>query len=153
LHEAIYSSNETTMMGVTSKINNLTITEGEWVYHIDLDAKKGTKSKNVAYENLIKYYKDKKIKDKNARMMKDMGGVKIGKEIVLEKMCDIWEIKKMGTKTWLWNGITMKNITKGGGMALNMTATKIEENINIDAEKFKIPTDVKIVESRIVQDN
>lgn len=152
MREATYSINETKITGITSKTNTLVITDGEWVYNIDLDAKTGTKSKNIKYEDILKYSKDKKIKDISEQTMKDMGGEKIGKEELLGKMCDIWEIKKIKTKIWIWKGITLKSATNMAGMNMDMVATKFAESLKIPSDKFKKPSDVKITDIPVMKE-
>jgi hypothetical protein len=155
--EATYSESETKMMGMTSKTKTLTIIDGEWVYNIDMDKETGVRAKNMMYEN-NKNNNDKEgqnqnLKSSNDQMMKDMGGEKIGQEMILGKMCDIWEIKKMGTKTWVWNGISLKNSTNIAGFKMDLIATKLLENAKVPANKFRVPDDVKITESKVIEGN
>ena len=148
LREVTYTESETKMMGIRSKTNTMTLTDGEWVYNIDLDTKKGTRSKNMNYDEIEQYGKDGS-KELTENTMKNMGGIKTGTDEMLGKMCDVWEIKKMSTKTWLWKGITLKSSTNMAGMTMDMIATKIDDKSRVTAAKFKIPKDVKVTDSPI----
>ena len=66
-----------------------------------------------------------------------MGGKKIGTEKFLGKQTDIWEIKQMGTKSWVWKGVTLKTESNMMGMKINIVATKISENF--DKSKLEKP--------------
>ncbi len=151
IREATYSTTETNMMGITSKTNTLILIDGEWAYNINLDSKTGTKSKNLNYEDMLKYSLDNTIKDISEKTMQDMGGEKVGKEEILKKMCDVWQIKKISSKMWMWNGINMKNSTNMAGMNIDIVATKFQENGRIPSDKFKIPSDIKITDTPVLK--
>ena len=125
----------------------------KWLYNIDVDKRKGTRSKNMTLQDIQKHSANKDATDINDQMMKDMGGVKTGTEVLFGKTCDVWEVKQMGIKYWLWNGITLRNLTKIAGLSSEMTVTKLEENFKVPPAKFKIPAEIKISESRIIEDN
>jgi len=75
-----------------------------------------------------------------------MGGVKVGTEVVLGKTCDVWEIKNMKSKTWVWKGVTLKTQASMPNMDMTIMATKFEDGVAIPPDKLKIPSDVKITE-------
>ena len=50
------------------------------------------------------------------------------------------------TKTYVWNGITLKSEAGLGQMSMNMVATEIKEGASIPKDKFEIPSNVKIQE-------
>lgn len=75
-------------------------------------------------------------------MLENMGYEKTENEEVLGKNCEVWE--GMG-KLWIWKGLTVKSEVKMMGVKVNMTATKIETDIAIPADKFKVPEGKKVV--------
>ena len=82
-------------------------------------------------------------------MLEEMGGKKIGEEEVLGKTCEVWEIKNMGTKIWIWKGITLKTETDMMGMKINQTATKNRNHIKMAEEYFEVPEGVTISEENL----
>lgn len=151
--EATFTSSETEFIGEKTKSNVLVIITKEWIYNIDMDELTGTRSKNLYSEESLNK-KDKDLASAYSKeMLRDMEGEKIGTEKILGKECEIWEIKKMGTKSWIWNGLTLKTTTNIAGMVMDMTALRLEENIKVPEEKFKVPDGVRIKESRIIDDN
>jgi hypothetical protein len=56
----------------------------------------------------------------------------------------------MGMKgTFLvYKGVALKSETDLGSMKMNLLAEKFEENPTIPAEKFEVPSDIKIIESK-----
>jgi len=145
--EARYTQADMTMMGQTIKSNRLTILDGEWIYAIDLDKKSGTKIKNPMFESL-EATADGDFTQIGVEMMQKMGGVKIGSEAIAGKPCDVWEIKDIGTKSWLWNTIPLKTEASMGDMSMASTAVKVAEGALIPQEKLEIPSDVQMSDSQ-----
>ena len=143
VREAKYTTSEIKLAGITQKTNKVTILEREMIYSIDLDKRTGTKMKNPMYEKFV----GKDATEVGEKMMKSMGAQKTGTEVILDKTCDVWEVKNLGSKTWIWNGIPLKTETKMMGMQMAITATQIEAEANIPKEKFEIPAGVKMTEA------
>lgn len=146
--EAKQTNSEISVAGITRKENKFTIMDGEWIYNIDLDRRTGTKTKNPMLEQFIAAAKnkDKSLTELGEEMLRSMGGQKIGTEAVAGKDCDVWETKKLGSKSWVWKGVTLKSQLSMGGMQVNSSATRVDENAIIPADKITIPSDVKITE-------
>jgi outer membrane lipoprotein-sorting protein len=116
----------------------------DWMYNIDMEKKEGTKLANNYYQNLLAKSKEEDVTDIEEAMMKDMGGSKIGTEEICGKMCDIWDIPKMKTKTWVWEGVSLKIDVQMPGMESVTTATSVKENVDVPEEKFQVPADVTV---------
>lgn len=133
------------MMGV--KMHQVTISKDGFIYTLDMEQKTGTKvaaptglAQNIDFQNL------------SEEMAKDMELKKLGTEEFLGKTCDKMSIdyKKMSMKgTFLvYKGVALKSETDMGSMKMNLVAEKFEENPSIPSEKFDIPADIKIMESK-----
>jgi hypothetical protein len=146
MREATFTNAEISISGFSIKENKITILDGEWTYNIDLDKKTGSKIKTPLLEELIKAAGDKDLGEFGEEMLKKMGGKKIGKDEVLGKTCDIWEIQNLNTRSWVWNWITLKTEAKLMGVSVIITATKISPNVSVPEEKFKIPAGITITE-------
>lgn len=145
MREAKHTKAEMSMMGITQTQNTLGIIDGAYTYNIDLDTKTGTKMETPMLKELAANTKD--LTEAGEKMMKNMGGVKIGTEVILGKSCDVWEIKNMKSKTWVWKGVPLKTHVNMPSMEMTIMATKIDEGASIAADKFAIPPDVKITEA------
>lgn len=140
MREAKYSHTEIKVGTFTQKTNRVTILEGATIYTIDLDNNTGTKIENPFY----KKFEGQDATEVGERMLRDMGGQKIGTESFLGKMCEVWEIQKLGSKMWVWSGIPLKNETRFAGMQSFVVATKLEPNAQIPPAKLALPPGAKI---------
>ena len=74
----------------------------------------------------------------------------VGEETVAGKTCKkyTYKVMMMGqpitTTAWVYKGITLKSSTSTDFGEMGQTATKIEENIDIDPAMFTIPEGVKV---------
>jgi len=134
--EAKYSEQTIKVMGMTQKNHTATFVDFDKdgiLYTYDYTTKSGTKMENPVKQ----VFEENDAKEVGLEMMKKMGGKKIGTGTVLGKKCDIWEIKDMGTKTWLWNWINLKTETNMMGMKMTIEATRISESF--DKKKLEKP--------------
>jgi hypothetical protein len=149
MREAKYTKAELSVAGFSQKQNTLTLLDGNFTYNIDLDKRTGTKMETPLLKELAANNKD--LTEAGEKMMKSMGGVKIGTEVVLGKTCDVWEIKNMQSKTWVWKNVPLKTHVSMPSMEMTIIATKFEEGVAIPADKLTIPSDVKINDAGNVQ--
>ena len=142
MKEAKYSKTELKMAGISQKVDQITYIDGEWNYTYDVAQNTGTKLKNPLFDMLAKNMDEKDMKALGEKMMKGMGGEKIGQEEVLGKTCDVWEIKQFKSKTWVWKNIPLKTESKMMQI-LTIEATNFEENASVAADKLSPPKDVE----------
>ncbi|HWN10146.1 MAG TPA: hypothetical protein VNO50_12920 [Pyrinomonadaceae bacterium] len=147
--EARYTNSELSIAGITRKENKLSIMDGDWVYNIDLERRTGTKVKNTLLPQFIDGAKKKgqNMTELGEEMLANMGGQKVGTEQVAGKTCDVWETKSLGSKSCVWQGVTLKTQVNMAGMQITSTATRFEENGGVPADRFVVPGDVVIKES------
>lgn len=146
MREAKYTNSELTVAGITQKSNTLNLIDGDWFYVIDLDKRTGTKTQNPLLKQIADRSATKDLSELGEKMMRDMGAEKTGVEEVAGKMCDVWEVKNLRSKSWVWRSVTLKVQVNMGAMEMNSTATKFEEGASIPADRFAIPSDVTITE-------
>lgn len=140
VREAKYTNTEVKFGGFSQKTNNATYLEGSTIYTVDLNTNTGTKMENSIMKNL----EGKDLQDVGRQMLKDMGGKQIGSESFMGKNCEVWEIKNLGSKSWIWNGLMLKTEVNMMGQQITYTATKISEAV--DAKKLQRPTNIKYTE-------
>ena len=131
------------IMGMTQKTDQLTITDGLWIYNVNMATNTATKMQNPMFKSLVKR-KDKTLKQTGEDMMKAMGGKIVGKDTVLGKTCDWWEIPQLMIKTCVWKGLPLKS--KGGlkGMEVVHTAVNIQLD-DIPDSQVSLPANVTVV--------
>lgn len=144
--EATYTNAEISFAGISQKQNTLNLLEGETIYNINLDTRTGTKTVNPMLKKILADSPDRDLGEVGMRMLKDMGGVKIGTEEVAGKLCEVWEVKNLQSKSWVWKAVTLKVQVKMAGMDVTKIATRFEEGAAIPNDKLAIPPDVKITE-------
>ncbi len=137
----------TNVMGVQTADKSQTYLDGITQYSYDPDKKTATKIENNILKGIIDGGNAKSMTDAGEQMLKDMGGEKVGTETILGKKCDVYEIKSYGTKTWVWNGITLKLEMNMMGMTYEMIATSFEEGVDVDADEVTLPGDAQITEA------
>ena len=137
-------------MGMAGKIkmHQLSITKDGYMYNLDMTAKTGTKTKITTSGK----QQDIDFSNMTDELMKQMKITKQGTEVVMGKTCDKYTMDdptlKMKSTYCVWNGIALKSEIDMAGIVAKVTATKIEENATIPAEKFEIPKDIKITEMK-----
>jgi outer membrane lipoprotein-sorting protein len=135
-------------MGMAGKVqmHQMLITKDGYLYSFDMTNKTGTKTKI----NTGGSQKEIDFSNMTDEMMKQMKITKGGTEVLLGKSCQQYSMEdptlKMKSTYSVWNGIPLKSEVEISGIVAKVTATKLEENATIPAEKFEIPKDVKITE-------
>lgn len=144
--EAKYTNTEMSVMGVKQKNHTLTILRDGKTYSIQLDEKTGTVTDAPILGELshAAQSQGKDMSDMGLAMLKQMGGKKVGQEEVAGHMCDVFEVAQMKMKTWVKDGVTLKSEGGFGNMQINSTAIKVQFNVDVPAEKFAVPEDVKL---------
>lgn len=133
--EAKYTQQQIKVMGMNQETHTATFTdfnEGV-IYTYDFNTKSGTRMDNPLQDA----FRQQDIREVGEKMMLQMGGRKIGTGEVLGRPCDIWEIKSMGTKTWVWKWISLKTETNMMGNTMTIEAIKISETY--DKKKLEKP--------------
>lgn len=148
MREAKHTQAEIGAAGITVQQNQLVVMADGWTTTVDLNRKTGSRIPTPLMPELIETAKREggDMTDIGEAMMTRMGAVKVGTETLLGKPCDIWEIQQMNSKTWVWQGITLKTEVRMGGQTVLIEATEVQDNIDVPEERFTIPADVQVVE-------
>lgn len=128
------------MMGIKQVTDTKVLMNGKWIYTIDKNSGEANKMENPLYSMFPEGGDLEKVGEE---MMINMGGKKIGSETLLGKECDIWEIKKLMSKVWVWKSIPIKSVVNMMGMNITQIATSVEVDISVSPDKFKIPEGVE----------
>ena len=118
------------------KEHKLTYRNGVVVYAVDFKHKKITRMVN----NLIAVVNPKSnepISKQIENNLKKFGAKKLGKDKVLGKSCDLWEL--MGIKQCLYKGIPLKIDSNIMGVKQSEVATKAQFDIKLNKDAFKLP--------------
>lgn len=134
------------MMGIKQVTDTKVIMDSKWIYTIDKNSGEANKMKNPLNSMFPEGGDLEKVGEE---IMINMGGKKIGSETLLGKKCEIWEIEKLMSKIWVWKSIPLKSEIKMMGMNITQIAISVEVDINISADKFKIPEGVEFKEMNI----
>ena len=151
MRQAEYTRSVLNVSGFTKSINLVSIIDGEYQYVINMDQRSGTKTRNPIIKAIEDLKDQKGFNEFGEQMILNMGGNKIGRDEVLGKDCDIYEIGNTGTRLWVWEWITLKSETKSGGLDINVIANKINIGAKVPSSKFDVPD--KIVLNEVDLDN
>ena len=120
-----------------------TIADGSSVINVDLDLNVANRmnlpDKPINYLQLTPEIREKyKIEE-------------TGEEKITGKLCQKYsfEVTQMGQtmqiKTWVWKGIVLKSEMSGNGMVVSIeTATEIQEDVDVPADKLIVPEGITI---------
>ena len=147
--EARYTTMEMEIAGQKIRSGSVEINVDGYLINYDIEKKEGTKTKSYGS---IGGTKDlPKELDKLSKELMDKYHLKeIAPKEVLGKQCKGYEIETMGinSKVWIWNNIMLSSVVQMSkdSKPIEMTASKIETDVQIPPEKFQVPADVKIKE-------
>lgn len=153
---ARYHLTSMSIMGITTKTNNVEITTPEWVYTYNLEEQTGTQITNPAQIYKTEYNKlsraEKKNVDKNAvelgpLMMEGMGGETKKKAAkILGYDCDVTSMLNMST-IYVIHGtdVLLRSEMSMVGMKSSTEATEIDTESRIDAKFFLPPNGIVAV--------
>lgn len=129
----------------------ISVLKGDWVFSADMKAKTGTKQniKEVKEMGMMMgmamtpnfAQPGKSEKQILMDFVKDNGGNWIGDDDYLGKKC--WVFELMGTKQWMYKRVVLKVEGDMMGSKYVKKAIKIDENLNIPANKFEPPKGIE----------
>ncbi len=146
MREVKHTNTTMEVMGYKTETSTISLFDGEWHYSWDPKTKQGTKMSEKMLFEMAEKYKTKDFKEIGEKMMESMGAKKLANETFLGKDCEVWEVEMANTKTWNWNGVTLKTETSMMGITINSEATSIQDDVSIPEDKFAVPTDVTFTE-------
>lgn len=126
------------LLSIDKKQNSmdLQILDGDTLYIIKLNEKKGSKQLRPPF--LFQVFTD-------SLMLAD-GYMNTGKETIGGKECSVWTKKKIGSTTWTWQGMILKQETTTGDRT-TYSVTSIREDVPVSAGKFAIPEGIALEEA------
>ena len=140
--QAEISEITTKIMGFKTKEKKEVITVGSEIFTVDHETNKVVKTNNPYAEKYAKNVGEDYIKT-GEEVLIGLGFEKTGSETILGKDCTIW---RGMNAIWTWKGLVLKSETSIMGMSIIETATSIKTDVNMDADKFKVPAAYAIEE-------
>jgi hypothetical protein len=139
--EASVSVKNTSMMGVETSEETMTLKDGDWYYTINLKEKTGTKTNIKEMQDVALMFAGSVDVTSLKDFVEKNGGKVLDNESFLGKDCLVYEL--MGTKNWMYKGIILKTMM---GDKIMKEAVKIDEDVKIPSDKFELPSGIKITE-------
>lgn len=142
---AEWTNTVTKMFGQKTEKKEVMVYDGLDVWQWNPIARTGTHMHNAILESMLE---DPQFDPQEyaRRTMEGLGFVLKGTETVQGKNCEVWE--GMASTIWVWKGIGIKTEVKLLGQKTTWTATKIETNVKVPQDKFKVPNDITFSESQ-----
>jgi hypothetical protein len=128
--------------------HNMSKLDNGKAFYVDFKNKE-IRSQNDLGMELVKTFNNGDANETGKSMLSSMGGEKIGVEKVLGFECEIWSL--MGTKQWIYKGVTLKMESSIMGMVTIQIATEAKFNITVSDIHFKLP-DYRIIEPETFED-
>jgi hypothetical protein len=143
------------MLNKVEESRSVHIIDDKWLITYDPDTKEGTKMANTFTDQFSGMSQGQM--EQFSKQMTDAMGTKtkeIGREEVAGKLCTVSEAvtnmagMKQVTKTWMWKNYLMKSESEGMGSKISELVTKLEENVEVDKDKFDVPSYINITETK-----
>jgi len=122
--------------GKITKSHTITYMDRSIIYSVDFNQKRITRMQNPGMI-MLGLSDENTAQQAGLKMLKSMGGKKIGKETILGHECDLWEA--MGTKQCIYNGVPLKTESDIMGVKSSEVATKIDFDTDISDKDYKLP--------------
>lgn len=126
-------NSSTTTMGQTQKLHKMTKIEKGKVYSVDFDHQKILTMDNP----MMSGGQNQDMMAMGKEMMQSMGGKKIADEKYQGYECEVWSL--MGSKVWIYKGLTLKIESDIMGVKILKEATDIQLDIKLDDGLFQLP--------------
>ncbi len=123
-------------MGEVTQTHSLTKFDKGIVYTVDFDAKTIIKGDERGVYKVLSGG-NASMKETGEKMMKSLGGEKVGEGNVLSYTCDIYEL--MGQKVWIYKGITLRTEGNMMGVKTSEIAVKVDFESHIPDNYFNLP--------------
>jgi hypothetical protein len=124
---------------------NYTLVDSAYTHSWDPESKMGSR-----YPNDAKSPENINFNALTDEVKKEFNIKEEGTEVVLGKNCKVFSIDykngELKGKYSVWHGITLKAEATAKGSGIEMIATKLEENVPIAADKFKLPSGINWAE-------
>jgi hypothetical protein len=137
-------STETENVHTISKLDN-----GE-SYHVDFKKKEIYAGRDMAMDMVKMFHPTSDAGETGKSMTDGMGGKVIGNETFLGYDCEIYDL--MGSKQWIYKGVTLKMEVTVMGITTIKTATSAKFDVSISNSYFELP-DFPIVKMEGYQTN
>jgi len=106
------------------------------IYSVDFNQKRITRMQNPGMI-MMGLSDSNTAQQAGLKMLKQMGGKKIGEDNILGFKCELWEA--MGTKQCIYKGVPLKTESDIMGAKSSEIATKIDFDIDISDDDYKLP--------------
>lgn len=130
--------------GQNIKSTSHSLMEGSTIYNWEEGATTGTKIVMDMIQDISKM----NYREMSAELKQQFNIKEEGKNMANGKNCDTYSIDYLGSKgkVYIWEGITMKSEMAMAGMNVEINVVDLQENANIDGDKFKVPSNITFTE-------
>lgn len=126
-------------------VHNMSKLDNGKAFYVDFKNKEIRSQNDLAMES-IKTFNNGDANQTGKDMLTGLGGEKIGVEKVLGFECEIWSL--MGTKQWIYKGVTLKMEASIMGVKTTQIAVEAEFNKTVNEVHFQLP-DFKLIEQEM----
>ncbi|MGZ2371194.1 hypothetical protein ACXR6G_15555 [Ancylomarina sp. YFZ004] len=119
----------------TNIIHNTVKIDNEMIYIVDYETMKIYSQENPHIEFMRLY--DYDALEAGKKMLESLGGVQLDNEDFMGYDCEVWTA--MGSKQWVYKGITLKIITTLAGITITKEATDIKFDVSVNTSYFELP--------------
>ncbi|MEO9477847.1 MAG: hypothetical protein ABJG41_20055 [Cyclobacteriaceae bacterium] len=126
--------------GIKSTENTIELIDGDKIFSINQNSKKGTKKSDPRWSQLAAYKESSEIL---SIVLEDDGGIKEKDSTLVGKPVQLWIFEKGLVKSvCVWNGLNLMETKSAGKLVYAMTATDFSES-EIDESVFELPGNIE----------
>ena len=144
LREARYTETVLSVLGNTETSRDLTILDGAWTTSVDLARRSGSRVLDATFDQLTAARDRRDLTAIAETVLRQMGGRRIGGEVLLGQECDVWELPAVSGRTWVWKGIALRTELNGPDGRLVHEAVRLDADADVPDDVFHLPPGVAV---------
>jgi hypothetical protein len=124
-----------------SKTKTIIIKDKFWaINYLDESASKGTVPYYEESHEMVEDMTEEELRQWGEDMIESLGGERLANEKFMGYDCEVFTV--LGSKIWIYRGVSLKLESEILGVTANEIASKFEPNTSVSASIFKPATDV-----------
>ncbi len=134
----------TTTWGNTTKIRSTQLQDGNYsISHMTGSSRARAYQDSQIQNSLTKSSKAVEVFH-GLEVIKAKGGVKVDTDKILGRKCDVYEIKNLSQRLWVWEGIILRSEQTVMDEKIILVAVKIETDGEFSEQNFALPEGVEV---------
>jgi len=137
--EAHFEDTESDLGDFHEKTSRAQYLDGERRYVYDPTTKTATYFDSPQIQTSAEKWGTKDMVKVGVEMLKNMGGRPDGTGKVGDIECDVWQLERIKTTLWMWQGLTLAEKSFAMNLPVTRRAISVKTDVDIPLEKLLLP--------------